>query len=85
MAWYFTILIGAGAAVVRIVYGWATRNDAEEEINWLKIGKTLVAGIISGAAIGFFYKETPIEQTALAIFLGTITLDDLGNRLRTPT
>lgn len=73
---WFRLLVGAGAALLRIGYGWATAPSGEAW-SWLKFVRTIVAAVISGGLIAV-YHEGDLWVTALQIFLGTIALDEIG-------
>ncbi len=87
MAIYWRIALGVGAAVVRVIYGYASErkkaqenNEEPEPISLTKVLWTLVCGVISGALIGAFFQGS-VQELVLGIFLGTVTLDDLAARL----
>jgi fluoride ion exporter CrcB/FEX len=69
------VIAGAVAALVRILYGWAT-TETPEAFSWLKCARTVAAAVISGVVITL-YAEGPTWDVALKVFLGTIGFDEV--------
>ena len=73
MNWYIGILIGIGAAVVRIGLGWLR---SAEVWNTEKGLRTLGIGVAEGALVGAF-AGLGAKETFAAVFLGTVAVEEV--------
>lgn len=73
MNWYIGVLIGIGAAAVRVGLGWMRSQETWDTVKALR---TLGIGIVEGGMIGGL-AGLDAKATFVAVFGGTIVLEEV--------